>query len=79
MVFVRFCVLITKVLRDTSRSASSETQERSVGRGKMAAKVFKKARKSPWDATLNEPFPQSHLHKSKHTDLTYVILSWHEL
>ena len=52
----------------------------------MAAKVFKKARESPWDATINDSVPRLirmlvplwHLHKSKHTDLTYGVLSWHE-
>ena len=34
---------------------SSETQGRSVGSGKPEAKVFKNGRKSPWNATLNEP------------------------
>ena len=63
-----------EVWRDTSRLASSETQGRSVGSGKTASKVFKKAGESPWDATLNDPVPQLirmlvpfwHLHKSKH-------------
>ena len=36
---------------------SSETQGRSVGSGKPEAKVFKSGRKSPWNATLNEPVP----------------------
>ena len=78
-------MLITKVWRDTSKLASSETQGRSVGSGKTAAKVLKKARESPRDATLNDPVPQLirmlvplwYLHKSKHTDLTYGVLSWH--
>ena len=36
----------------------SETQGRSVGSGKTEAKVFKNGRKSPRDATLNEPVPR---------------------
>ena len=42
----------------TFEEYSSETQGWSVGSGITEAKVFKKGRKSPWDAILNEPVPR---------------------
>ena len=39
------------------KSSSAETQGRSVGSGKTAAKVFKNGRE-PWDTALNEPDPR---------------------
>ena len=39
------------------KSSSAETQGRSVGSGKTAAKVFNNGRE-PWDTALNEPDPR---------------------
>ena len=40
------------------KSSSAETQGRSVGWGKTAAKVFKNGQERPWDTALNEPDPR---------------------
>ena len=40
------------------KSSSAETQGRSVGSGKTAAKVFKNGQERPWDTALNEPDPR---------------------
>ena len=46
------------------KSSSAETQGRSVGSGKTAAKVFKNGQERPWDTALNEP------------DLRILVLDW---
>ena len=42
----------------STTTTSSETQDRSVGSGKTAAKIFKNERKSLWDAILKERVPR---------------------